>query len=75
MNEDVDRDEREQPRPHGVRISPGRGMPGLTIPTVEVGVPDREDSDWVPPPPPPGLVRRIIGRIRKPHRDSDAADG
>jgi hypothetical protein len=72
---DEDPDEPQEPRRRVVHLGSGvRGMPGLYVPGVDIGVPDPEESDWVPPPAPPGLLRRIIGRIRRPHGLGDTAN-
>ena len=77
MDKDVDedQDEPQEPRRRVVHLSAGvRGGPGLYVPAVDIGVPDPEVSDWVPPPAPPGLPRRVIDCICRPQGPGDAAN-
>jgi hypothetical protein len=66
----------EEPRFDGV-LGPfqGIGLPSVrTLSDEYRDTPEPKDSDRVPPPEPPGLVRRIVDHLDKPHGHGDTSD-
>jgi hypothetical protein len=67
----------EEPRFDGVLMgSRAIGLPAVRVLSDEYrDTPEPEDSERVPPPEPPGLVRRLLARLRRPGDGEDAPGG